>query len=186
MKYTGGTHSRAASPTLRGKMCRPLLPLMLITGALLISTEGQGNYHRLPGIYKDIADQAIQHCNQNHLQGAQHINFLRFLQGTKKYNPFYIELHLKATDCSNTWKTTHQDDCKFISKAPFINCAFCYGTDLKTSFIHCTTQRTANEHTKERNDGCKGFFLTGASHVLGETTETETTGDPAPECLGRL
>ncbi|KAJ8336909.1 hypothetical protein SKAU_G00381290 [Synaphobranchus kaupii] len=100
-------------------MCRPLLPLMLITGALLISTEGQGNYHRLSDTYKDIADQAIQHCNQNPLRnckqpGAQHINFFQFLHRTEKNNPFYIELQLKATNCKNTGETTHKDDCQFL------------------------------------------------------------------------
>ncbi|KAJ8336911.1 hypothetical protein SKAU_G00381310 [Synaphobranchus kaupii] len=144
-------------------MCRPLLSLMLITGALLISTEGQEDYHRLSGIYKEAADQAIQHCNQNHLQGAQHINFLRFLQDTKKSIPFYIELHLKATDCSNTWKTTHQDDCKFISQAPRINCAFC---KKRETDLHCTTQRrTAEQERVEFRNNC---YLPGSGHPASQ------------------
>ncbi|KAJ8336910.1 hypothetical protein SKAU_G00381300 [Synaphobranchus kaupii] len=145
-------------------MCRPLLPLMLITGALLISTEGQEDYHRLSAIYKNIVDQAIQHCNQNPLRnckqpGAQHMNFFRFLHRTRKHNPFYIELHLKATDCSSSWKTTHQDDCKFISQEPSINCAFCkkHETDL-----HCTTQRrTAEQERVEFRNNCQ---LPGSNH----------------------
>uniref|UniRef100_A0A0E9V782 Uncharacterized protein n=1 Tax=Anguilla anguilla TaxID=7936 RepID=A0A0E9V782_ANGAN len=43
--------------------CSPLI-LLLITGALLIPTEGQGDYHGLSLMDKSIVDMAIEHGNK--------------------------------------------------------------------------------------------------------------------------
>ncbi|XP_061111863.1 uncharacterized protein si:dkeyp-73d8.6 [Conger conger] len=158
-------------------MCRSLLILLLIAGALLISTEGQQDYHKLTGIYKAAVDKAIQHCNE---KSSKHVNFLGFLPDSeKKSGPFYIELHLKVTTCPKTEKTTHRDDCPFMNRRPKINCAVCNKGIESGLDIHCVTQLQVNQFMEERRKVCPIYVLGG-----GSVNSLKKLEKPPAECLG--
>uniref|UniRef100_A0A0E9WLT5 Cystatin domain-containing protein n=1 Tax=Anguilla anguilla TaxID=7936 RepID=A0A0E9WLT5_ANGAN len=135
--------------------CSPLI-LLLITGALLIPTEGQGDYHGLSLIDKSIVDMAIEHGNQ---MPEKHMNFFRILRRTQGSTFLSVELLLQATDCKNTGMTTHQNSCKFMKPTQFINCLVCTDdlTRLETSFIHCDWQRNVPKHAELRRNGCEKY-----------------------------
>ncbi|KAJ8246535.1 hypothetical protein COCON_G00234760 [Conger conger] len=157
-------------------MCRSLLFLLLIAGALLISTEGQQDYHTLTGIYKDAVDKAIQYCNE---RSSKHLNFLGFLRNTERSDPFYIELHLKVTTCTKTGKTTHRDDCPFMNRRPKINCAVCNNGIKSGPGIHCVTQLQLNQFMEERKKVCPIYLLGG-----GSVNTLKKQEKPPAECLG--
>ncbi|KAJ8268449.1 hypothetical protein COCON_G00136210 [Conger conger] len=157
-------------------MCRSLLFLLLIAGALLISTEGQQDYHTLTGIHKDAVNKAIQHCNE---KSSKHVNFLGFLPDSEKSDPFYIELHLKVTTCTKTEKTTHRDDCPFMNRRPIINCAICNKGTGSGLDIHCATQLQLNQSMEERKKVCPIDVL----DVISVNTLKKQEKPPA-ECLG--
>uniref|UniRef100_A0A0E9SM92 Cystatin domain-containing protein n=2 Tax=Anguilla anguilla TaxID=7936 RepID=A0A0E9SM92_ANGAN len=101
--------------------CSPLI-LLLITGALLIPTEGQGDYHGLSLMDKSIVDMAIEHGNKISEKPEKHMNFFHILKREKGSKLLSTELLLRATDCKNSGMTTHQNHCKFTEPKRFINC----------------------------------------------------------------
>ncbi|KAJ8268447.1 hypothetical protein COCON_G00136190 [Conger conger] len=141
-------------------MCRSLLFLLLIAGALLISTEGQQDYHKLTDKYKAAVDKAIQHCNE---KSSKHVNFLGFLPDSEKSDPFYIELHLKVTTCTKTEKTTHRDDCPFMDRRPKINCAVCNKGTGSGLDIHCAAQLQVIKFMEERRKLCSIYIIGAGS-----------------------
>ncbi|KAJ8249426.1 hypothetical protein GJAV_G00234690 [Gymnothorax javanicus] len=150
-------------------MCCLLLTVLLIAGALPIGTWGQTSYHALQGIYKEAADEAIRHLNQRVLQ---HMNFLGYLSNTERSDPFYIELHLKATTCKNTGQTTHQDDCQFKPKTPPFNCAVCKpDNDFRT---HCVIEQNAIKFVDHRKKLCPKTHHTGEDNVFTSTIFSKT------------
>ncbi|KAJ8272704.1 hypothetical protein GJAV_G00092430 [Gymnothorax javanicus] len=151
-------------------MNRLLLTLLIIAGALPIATSGQQNYHVLRGIYKEAADAAITYLNQ---RARQHMNFLGYLSNTEKSDPFYIELHLKATTCKNTRQTTHQDGCQFKPKTPQINCAVCKADTNFTT--HCVIERNAIKFVDQRKDLCPKTSNTGVHTALSQKAEITTS-----------
>uniref|UniRef100_A0A0E9SPR0 Cystatin domain-containing protein n=1 Tax=Anguilla anguilla TaxID=7936 RepID=A0A0E9SPR0_ANGAN len=86
--------------------CSPLI-LLLITGALLIPTEGQGDYHGLSLIDKSIVDMAIEHGNKIPEKPEKHMNFFQILKQTQGSTLLSTELRLRATNCKNVGKTAH-------------------------------------------------------------------------------
>ncbi|KAJ8268450.1 hypothetical protein COCON_G00136220 [Conger conger] len=167
-------------------MCSSLLILLLIAGALLISTEGQQDYHSLPSFYKDTVNKAIQHGNQKSLQ---HLNFVAFLPDSERPDPFYIELHLKATNCTKSEKITHRDDCQFMERRPRINCAVC--NNQRTGlFIHCAPQQKVKQFEEFRKNECIGHKVLAAEPTAPRpeisapppeiTPQGPPTGPPGP------
>ncbi|KAG5841833.1 hypothetical protein ANANG_G00171170, partial [Anguilla anguilla] len=114
--------------------CSPLI-LLLITGALLIPTEGQGDL-------LSIVDMAIEHGNKIPEKPEKHMNFYRILRREQGWTLLSTELLLRATDCKNSGMTTHQNHCKFTEPKRFINCLVCIDdlTHLETSTIQCDWQ----------------------------------------------
>uniref|UniRef100_A0A0E9WD82 Retinoic acid receptor responder protein 2 n=1 Tax=Anguilla anguilla TaxID=7936 RepID=A0A0E9WD82_ANGAN len=131
--------------------CSPLI-LLLITGALLIPTEGQGDL-------LSIVNMAIEHGNQIHEKPEKHMNFYRILKQKQASTFLSVELLLQATDCKNTGMTTHQNSCKFVKPTQFINCLVCTDdlTRREPSFIHCDWQRNAAKHAELRRNGCEKY-----------------------------
>uniref|UniRef100_A0A0E9WMP6 Cystatin domain-containing protein n=1 Tax=Anguilla anguilla TaxID=7936 RepID=A0A0E9WMP6_ANGAN len=171
--------------------CSPLI-LLLITGALLIPTEGQHNhcsflrdYHKLLDTDKAIVDMAIKHVNTELKQHEQHMNFLCFLWRKPGSKLLSAELLLRATGCKNSGMTTHQNHCKFTEPKQFtvVNCRVCIDdlTRREPSFIHCDWQKNATTHAEHRRNGCEKHSH-GGSTSLAQVTDM----DPAPECLGCL
>uniref|UniRef100_A0A0E9UVB3 Uncharacterized protein n=1 Tax=Anguilla anguilla TaxID=7936 RepID=A0A0E9UVB3_ANGAN len=72
-------------------MCCPPLILLLITGALLIPTEGQGDL-------LSIVNMAIKHGNQIPEKPEKHMNFYRTLKQKKGSKLLSTEVLLRATD----------------------------------------------------------------------------------------
>ncbi|KAJ8397399.1 hypothetical protein AAFF_G00439480 [Aldrovandia affinis] len=158
-------------------MCRPLLILLLITGALLISTEGQQSYQMLQDILKDTVNQAIEQVNKN---VNQHMNFVGFLPESEN---FYYEFHLRATQCGKTGNNTHREECEFLITRPKINCAVCkedVQNQPSNRSIHCLPQMQANKAADRRNKSCSKYNV-GEGSLLQQREI-----NAAPECLGCL
>uniref|UniRef100_A0A0E9WDC2 Cystatin domain-containing protein n=1 Tax=Anguilla anguilla TaxID=7936 RepID=A0A0E9WDC2_ANGAN len=138
--------------------CSPLI-LLLITGALLIPTEGQNDYHKLLDTDKAIVDMAIEHGNQIPEKPEKHMNFFGIRVREQGSTILSVELLLQATDCKNTGMTTHQNSCKFVKPTRLMNCRICTDdlTRREPSFIHRDWQRNAAKYAELRRNGCEKY-----------------------------
>ncbi|XP_036375331.1 uncharacterized protein LOC118771439 isoform X2 [Megalops cyprinoides] len=131
-------------------MSRPLLILLLSTGALLITTEGQQSFHTLPQLYKKTINLAIQHANKG---AQQHMNYHGVLT--------YKEPFINCVVCCNRSGTELQK--------PFIDCIRHKEVSSRTEIREKTcsqlkphlpgsgsimTQKTASSETQTNCLGC--------------------------------
>ncbi|XP_036375330.1 cystatin-like protein isoform X1 [Megalops cyprinoides] len=165
-------------------MSRPLLILLLSTGALLITTEGQQSFHTLPQLYKKTINLAIQHANKG---AQQHMNYHGVL--TYKEDPtgyIYANFILRETTCDKTDVHEHRTECTVPAGKPFINCVVCCnrsGTELQKPFIDCIRHKEVSSRTEIREKTCSQLkpHLPGSGSIMTQKTASSET---QTNCLG--
>ncbi|KAG7455393.1 hypothetical protein MATL_G00256000 [Megalops atlanticus] len=137
--FTEGSPEQRPQSSTESKMSRPLLILLLSTGALLITTEAQQSFHTLPQLYKKTVNLAIRHANKD---AQQHMNYRGIHKQKEDLGFLYTEIHLKPTTCTKTEVDEHRDECPFLPGKNMVFCVVCgrrSGSDIQEPYTDCTT-----------------------------------------------
>nr|XP_023654935.1 uncharacterized protein LOC111837273 [Paramormyrops kingsleyae] len=138
------------SSSAERKMIR-LLVLVLVCGALLISTEAQQDYHGLADHFKEAIKHAVKKVHQS---TSHHMNFYTQWKDPKIRSDYIdIEILLRATNCAKSAEPDHRDDCVFMTNRPFINCRVCStrsGNDLTDPSIDCAPQKRVDYGKRQK------------------------------------
>ncbi|KAG7455370.1 hypothetical protein MATL_G00255950 [Megalops atlanticus] len=149
------TTEQSPQSSTESKMSRPLLILLLSTGALLITTEAQQSFHTLPQLHKKTINLAIRHANKDAQQHMNYHGVLQFQEDPPGY--IYANIILRETTCDKTDVHEHRTECTVPQSKPYINCVVCCrraGTELQEPFIDCIRHKEVSSRKEIREKSC--------------------------------
>ncbi|KAG7455391.1 hypothetical protein MATL_G00255980 [Megalops atlanticus] len=125
-------------------MSRPLLILLLSTGALLITTEAQQSFQSLHALYQNTINLAIQHANKD---AQQHMNYVAIAEHNEKEDHLELRVYLKPTTCPKTGEDKHREECPVleIARTVCIVCGRKSGSGLQKSYSDCIPYKRISE-----------------------------------------
>uniref|UniRef100_A0A665UAC8 Retinoic acid receptor responder protein 2 n=1 Tax=Echeneis naucrates TaxID=173247 RepID=A0A665UAC8_ECHNA len=156
-----------------------LLLLLFSVGALFSSSDAQDSYRKLPDVYRQGVDVAVDKINTRDGM-LHHFLFFRTVTKSKIESGFdvsyiYHNFYLKATKCRRG--TADSSACQFRNDRPLIDCAVCYKTfggqiePEPAPYVHCIHKPVLTEEIKaERVEHCNRMaYNSGALTLLAST-----------------
>ncbi|XP_036375234.1 uncharacterized protein LOC118771367 isoform X1 [Megalops cyprinoides] len=125
-------------------MSHPLLILLLSTGALLITTEGQQSFQSLHELYQNAINLAIQHANKD---AQKHMNYAGIMARNEKEGHLELRVYLRPTTCPKTGVDEHREECPFseIARTVCMVCGTISGSSLPKSYTDCIPFKRISE-----------------------------------------
>ncbi|KAG5268468.1 hypothetical protein AALO_G00212920 [Alosa alosa] len=174
-----GRLSGNSSPESGGNMAY-ILTVLLLAAGVLGCTEAQQAYSKLPDLYRNGVDLALQQLN-SHSAIKNHFLFFKSLDKSDidirfGVRFFYHNFYLKVTSCAKGTANADPTKCPFRNNRPLIDCVACYNTYFgkiepePKPYIHCVHKPFFNQEVQtKRRIHCDGMnHMSGGGTLLAQ------------------
>ncbi|KAG7455390.1 hypothetical protein MATL_G00255970 [Megalops atlanticus] len=154
-------------------MSRPLLILLLSTGALLITTEAQQSFQSLHALFQNTINRAIQEANKD---AQHHMNYANTRAHKEEQGHLELRVYLKPTTCQKTGVDKHRDECTFLDKVYPTVCVVCgwkSGSDITNPYTDCIPFANISEREAIWNAECTPTPRKGVHSLMSHPGEDE-------------